>query len=171
MRHREDVPPPLIATFFALLGMAVATVAQPSYKVLYSPTDSVPRGWYALRPALSLPVGALVLVRLPDLARRLADARRYLPATVPALKYIAANSGDRVCERRGEVMINGELIARARSQDGAGRVLSTWSGCRALAADELFLLNPRSDASFDSRYFGPVSRTRVIGVAFAIRTW
>lgn len=40
-----------------------------------------------------------------------------------------------------------------------------------LRANELFLLSETSDASFDSRYFGPITVDRVIGRARPLWTW
>jgi type IV secretory pathway protease TraF len=37
--------------------------------------------------------------------------------------------------------------------------------------NELFLLNPDKLASFDSRYFGPVTVSRVWGRAIPLWTW
>ena len=39
-----------------------------------------------------------------------------------------------------------------------------WTGCRRLQPGQLLLLN-RTSASFDSRYFGPVERTAILGKA------
>lgn len=171
MRGAHFVLYPLPAMFFAVLGIVFASVGDPSYKVIYNASASVPRGWYGVHPAHSLAVGMLVLVRLPEVARRIADERHYLPAIVPALKVIAAVPGDDVCEQDSVVTINGQFIARARTRDGSGRPLVSWSGCRVLESAELFLLNARNDASFDGRYFGPVDNSRVIGTAFPIWTW
>jgi len=157
--------------FIALIGMTFALLGNPSHKVIYNGSSSVPRGWYGSRPIQSLSLGMLVLVRLPRAAQQMAEQRHYLPAEVPALKHIAALPGTKVCERRGLVIINGELIARALGHDASGRPLIPWSGCRALAETEFFLLNSLNRASFDSRYFGPVERSQVIGAAFPIWTW
>jgi type IV secretory pathway protease TraF len=40
--------------------------------------------------------------------------------------------------------------------------------CRRLEPGELFLLSVTNPASFDSRYFGPVSASAVIGVAHPV---
>ena len=49
--------------------------------------------------------------------------------------------------------------------DRLGRPLPSWRQCRRLRPGELFLLSRTNPASFDSRYFGPVSASAVIGVA------
>ena len=49
--------------------------------------------------------------------------------------------------------------------DRWGRPLPSWQQCRRLRSGELFLLSVTNPASFDSRYFGPVRATAVIGVA------
>jgi type IV secretory pathway protease TraF len=42
--------------------------------------------------------------------------------------------------------------------------MPSWQGCRRPGAGELFLLAPGAD-SFDSRYFGVVPATHVVGRA------
>jgi type IV secretory pathway protease TraF len=49
--------------------------------------------------------------------------------------------------------------------------MPVWQHCRPLLDDELFLLSTTNPASFDSRYFGPVSVSAVIGSAQPIWTW
>jgi len=171
LRTFTDIPPVVATMLWGISGIVFASFAQPTCKLLYNPSESAPRGWYAYRPVRAYPVGVLVLARLPEGPARLADDRHYLPVTVPALKRVAAVSGERVCERNGVVTINGEVVARARARDGAGRPLSPWTGCRLLADDELFLLNRDSSSSFDARYFGPIHRSCVIGWAVPIWTW
>ena len=112
-----------------------------------------------------------MLVRLPRAARRLADERHYLPESVHALKRVVAGPGDQVCELNGHVTVNGHPLATAKSHDGAGRPLLAWSGCQTLATEQLFLLNSENAASFDSRYFGPIDRTQIVGTAAPLWTW
>ncbi|WP_207948617.1 S26 family signal peptidase, partial [Pseudomonas aeruginosa] len=49
-----------------------------------------------------------------------------------------------------------------------GRPLPSLQLCRRLEPGELFLLSVTNPASFDSRYFGPVSASAVIGVAHPV---
>jgi hypothetical protein len=60
---------------------------------------------------------------------------------------------------------------RHATVDGRGRPLSAWQQCRRLHDGELFLLSATNPASFDSRYFGPVAVSAVIGSAQPLWTW
>jgi conjugative transfer signal peptidase TraF len=141
------------------------------YQIVYNPTSSVPAGWYLRTPAVSGRPATLVLVRLSGSSARLAAERHYLPLDVPILKHIAAATGDYVCEQSGFVQINSRLSAISLVHDASGRSLTAWRGCRTLVDDEIFLLNTMNAASFDSRYFGPLSRGSIIGRAIPLFTW
>jgi conjugative transfer signal peptidase TraF len=140
-------------------------------RVVYNPTPSAPLGWYAVISTGTLRVHDIVLAWLPSVAATLADQRGYLPHSVPILKEIGALEGQVVCIVGDNVAIDGKHLALTRNRDGAGRRLAPWNGCRPLFVGELFLLSNESDASFDSRYFGPIARDAVIGRAVPIWTW
>ena len=93
-----------------------------------------------------------------------------MPDTVPMVKRIAAENGDIVCRERDAIVINGRVVAHALSADGAGRGLPVWSGCHRLGEGEMFLLMDNVRASFDSRYFGPIPTTAVVGKAVPLWT-
>jgi type IV secretory pathway protease TraF len=94
----------------------------------------------------------------------LAARRRYLPLGIPAIKRVAAISGDRVCASGDIIQVNGDFAAVRMRADYLGRTLPQWQGCKRIRPDELFLLNDNSK-SFDSRYFGPVLKRKMIGRA------
>jgi conjugative transfer signal peptidase TraF len=140
-------------------------------QLVYNPSDSVPRGWYRIGPADSLQVGSIVLARLPAPAAVLAAQRDYLPAGIPLLKRIGAVAPQRVCVDGTSVRIDDVAVAAVMGTDGRGRPLSGWPQCRRLAHGELFLLSNTNPASFDSRYFGTIRASDVIGGAQPIWTW
>lgn len=140
-------------------------------QIVYNPSDSVPRGWYSIHAADSPRVGGIVLAWLPADAAALAARRDYLPTGVPLLKRIGAVSPQWVCVDDANVRIDGVLVATLLRVDGRGRPLPAWRQCRHLLPGELFLLSNTNPASFDSRYFGPISASSVIGSAQPLWVW
>lgn len=164
---RVTVPLLIVA---ALASLAWASFATPMPRVIYNASDSVPLGWYRIGPPKALSVGSFVLVHLPAAPRMLAARRGYLPWRIPLLKRIGAVAPQAVCVRGGIVRIDGVRVAITLPVDGSGRRLTPWSQCRRLRAGELFLLSTSNPASFDSRYFGPVKTSAVIGLAHPLWT-
>jgi len=161
----------IAAMVFAVGVIVVASTYRPAPKIIYNPSSSAPRGWYMVKSPAEFSRGDFALVKLPVPIARFADQRGYLPMTVPLLKRVGAVAGDRVCERRGLVHINGISAAQSLERDAAGRLLVAWNDCRRLEEVELFLLGLSSAASFDSRYYGPITLNSVIGVAVPLWTW
>lgn len=160
-----------------LAALAWAAFVQPLPRLIYNPSDSVPVGWYRVddpqrHDTDSLPrplsVGSVVLTTLPPDVAVLAAQRGYLPAHVPLLKRVGAVAPQHVCIVAGQVRIDSVPTAAALPTDRLGRPLPSLQLCRRLEASELFLLSVTNPASFDSRYFGPVSESAVIGVAHPV---
>jgi len=157
----------------SLLALVWASLTSPAARVIYNASDSVPMGWYRVTPldAASaaqpdaIPVGSIVLTRLPASAAMLADQRGYLPLQVPLLKRVGAVAPQHVCVIGNIVRIDGVSVTTVLPADAQGRSLPAWQACRHLVDGELFLLSDTNPASFDSRYFGPVSREDVLGIA------
>lgn len=148
-----------------LAALAWASFVHPLPRLIHNPSDSVPVGWYRIVPPDALRVGSIVLTTLPPNAAALAAQRGYLPARVPLLKRVGAIAPQHVCVFDALVWIDGVPVAAVRPADRLGRSLPSWPQCRQLRPGELFLLSATNPASFDSRYFGPVSASAVIGVA------
>lgn len=156
-----------------LAALAWASFVHPLPRLTYNPSDSVAVGWYRVdpldhrtsSPPRSLSVDSIVLVPLPAEAAALAAQRGYLPTRIPLLKRVGAVAPQEVCIADGSVRIDGVPSAAVLPADRWGRPLPPWQQCRQLRPGELFLLSVTNPASFDSRYFGPVSAASVIGVA------
>jgi conjugative transfer signal peptidase TraF len=168
----------VVATVAAIgfAALAWASFVSPLPRLTYNPSDSVAVGWYRVDPIdpragslLSpLSVNSIVLVPLPAEAAAFAAQRGYLPTRIPLLKRVGAIAPQEVCIAGGSVRIDGVPLATVLQTDRLGRPLPSWQQCRRLESGELFLLSVTNPASFDSRYFGPVAASTVIGVAHPV---
>ena len=133
--------------------------------LLYNASPSAPIGFYNVEDRNPLTVGDLVAARVPEGYRSLFAERGYLPKNVPVMKRIVAAEGDHVCLRSGAVYLNSDYLAEPLETDSLGRPMPIWTGCRVLDQDEFFLAMTDVPSSLDSRYFGPVTRSDIIGRA------
>jgi conjugative transfer signal peptidase TraF len=147
----------------AVGAMVMKPLFDPVPLVIWNASKSVPIGWYFVakrQPNLA----EIAVIRPPEWVEIYASARGYLPLQTPLLKPVRAINGSIVCRFGRYVFINGNVTAQAKYLDTKHRMLPVWKGCRILKSDEIFALGMHRD-SFDSRYFGTISRTQVVGTA------
>ncbi|MBD3817410.1 S26 family signal peptidase [Brevundimonas diminuta] len=159
----------LAVELFVALFVGVA-VLKPHRRFVWNASASVPVGLYRLHRADAVRVGDILAVAPPPAVARFLAARRYLPDGLPLMKPVAALPGQRVCRTGVVVTVDGRLLGVARARDQAGRALPVWRGCRTVAADELFLMNPAEPDSLDGRYFGVTPKRAVLGRAVPLLT-
>ncbi|MGK2942264.1 MAG: S26 family signal peptidase [Immundisolibacter sp.] len=150
----------------SVLGAAAIgfpALIHPAPRLVWNASASAPVGLYLVQPGEGIARGDLVLVHTPDSVRQLAAERGYLPADVPLIKRIVAAGGDVVCATGNVIFINGRVAAGRLSRDRLDRLLPGWNGCHLLDSSEVFLLMQGVTDSFDSRYFGAVPATTIIG--------
>ena len=159
-----------ILTFAASAAVVLPSVASPPPQLIWNASASVPIGLYRVQPEPEPKVSDIVVVRPPEpLVGFLVDGG-YLPRGVPLLKHVAALGGQRICRVGSAVSIGGVKVGEALGHDRRGRPLPVWQGCTILAADQVFLFNADRPDSLDGRYFGPLSRTTIVGRAQPIWT-
>ena len=162
----------------ALAAMSAAMVAMligfdvHTPHVIYNASGSAPLGFYYVEPRLPAR-GEMAVLKPTPAIELLIIAHDILPAPVPLLKNVVAIEGDEVCRSKDPtdaITIGGRVIAEVQANDHAGRPMPSWEGCLRLVNGEYFLLQPHP-LSFDSRYFGPVLRCDILGVARPLWTW
>ena len=157
-----------------LAALAWASFVHPLPRLIYNPSDSVAVGWYRVDPqghgTGSLPRPLSVGSIVPDHAAARRRAGRAAATCRRACR----------CSARGRRRAAGVVqhwprrphrrraFGRRAACRPLGRPLPSWQQCRRLESGELFLLSVTNPASFDSRYFGPVSASAVIGVAHPV---
>jgi conjugative transfer signal peptidase TraF len=127
-------------------------------------------GLYRLQIVTTLSVTELVAVQPPNLLATFLDLNGYLPIGVPMLKRVLALPGQTVCRNGLSIAVDGIDVGEARERDGRGRPLPVWHGCQVIAEGDVFVMNWQSADSLDSRYFGPLPASAVIGRAVPVWT-
>ncbi|MCW8060851.1 S26 family signal peptidase [Agrobacterium tumefaciens] len=156
-----------------LIGAAliVAPVwSRPDIRFIWNASASVPIGLYRITPATRIKVTDLAVVMPPGKLAAFLGARGYLPRGLPLIKRVLALSGTTVCRSGAEILAYGTTYGEARDRDTRGRPLPAWQGCRTLRDGEAFFMNWDSPDSFDSRYFGPLPLSTVVGRAIPVWT-
>jgi conjugative transfer signal peptidase TraF len=155
----------VITTYTAVLFVALTAVVHPAPKLLWNASASVPIGLYAVRRALPLHVGELVIVTPPEPLAQFFAARHYLPLGVPLVKHVLALPGQTVCRNERAITVDGVTVGEALDRDRFGRALPDWQGCRSLSPGGVFVINTAPPDSLDGRYFGPLPLTTIVGRA------
>jgi conjugative transfer signal peptidase TraF len=151
-------------TMFGVSAAVLPLTTDPSPRLIWNASASVPIGLYVVKPANQLQLNNLVVVRPPEDAAAFLAEGGYLPRGVPILKHILALAGQTVCRLGSAVSVDAIAVGYTRERDSRGRALPVWQGCRVLAKDEVFLMN-RAAESFDGRYFGPLPAASIVGRA------
>jgi conjugative transfer signal peptidase TraF len=141
-------------------------------------TPSYPLGLWRIQPLIrDVRVGDRVFICPPDNdVFRTAKERGYLRVGLcpggfgPFIKTVVAVAGQRV-ELDGSVKIDGRphshsVVARS---DGQGRPLTAFAG--GVIPPEFLFLHSDFVGSYDSRYFGPIPQSGLLGLAEEVFTY
>jgi conjugative transfer signal peptidase TraF len=163
----------IVLSFLAgvtITQMTIVTLLKPRPLLVWNATASAPKGLYRVVSANELKPGDLTIVKPPASEASFMEDRGYLPLGALLLKRVAALSGAGICRRGDRIFVNGKEIAQAKKSDGQGRLLPQWHGCRRLHPDEVFFVNVDVPDSLDGRYFGPFSKSSIVGFAYPLWT-
>ena len=161
--HRKYVT---VLTIAGIAFAAVKPLINQVPLVIWNASESVPIGWYFVAKRQPK-IGEIAVIKPVEWVQIYASSRGYLPQDVWLLKPIYAVHPSIICRFGKYVFINGKQVAKAKFTDKMHRVLPVWKGCSALSSTQYFVLGRHRD-SFDSRYFGPVEQSQVVGTAFPL---
>jgi conjugative transfer signal peptidase TraF len=161
---------PTLFTAIVATGLLLSTIGGTTPHYIWNASNSVPIGLYRIQATTRLAVTELVAVQPPDLLAAFLDLNGYLPIGVPMLKRVLALPGQTVCRTGLQIAVDGVDVGDARERDGQNRPLPVWHGCRVIADGDVFVMNGQSADSLDSRYFGPLPASAVIGRAVPVWT-
>jgi conjugative transfer signal peptidase TraF len=161
---------PILFTAIVATSLLLSTIGETTPHYIWNASNSVPIGLYRIQATTRLAVTELVAVQPPDLLAAFLDLNGYLPIGVPMLKRVLALPGQTVCRTGLQIAVDGVDVGDARERDGQNRPLPVWHGCRVIADGDVFVMNWQSADSLDSRYFGPLPASAVIGRAVPVWT-
>ncbi len=130
-------------------------------RLLINFTDSVPLGIYRLERTSELRRGMYVALKPPKKAVEIAFGRPWFRPENMFIKEVAGVAADEICAVNQQLLINQQNRGPISTADKQGLLLPYAEGCYKLETDEVFLLGPNSPWSFDSRYWGVVSRDKL----------
>jgi conjugative transfer signal peptidase TraF len=155
----------------AIVAQALSMWTKPAPRLVWNASESVPIGFYGVESGDQLAVTDLVVAMPPNLLATFLGERGYVPFGVPLIKRILALPGQSVCRNELAISVDGVTMGVALAHDRQGRPLPVWQGCRAIAEEEVFLMNWDEPASLDGRYFGPIPLRAIIGRAKPLWTF
>jgi conjugative transfer signal peptidase TraF len=157
-----------------VMALGIAGLLKPadhSNDRLINDSASVPLGLWS-RAAAPVEKGAVIGFRPPP------AAIGYVAAHMPAylhhkliLKYVVAMAGDRICREGASFTVDGRELGKASSTDAQGAALPAWTGCSTLGPGEVAVFSNRIPNSFDSRYYGAIPASNIVGVYRPVWTW
>lgn len=154
---------PLLLGVFLSMLMSSLSLIQKEKRFIFNYTDSLPHGFYFIEKK-AVVKGDLIAFRPTANIRRLMAERGYLKEGGYLMKYVAAESGDKISTKGRRLKINGEDFGTILEHDKEGRVLPVFRFNGILADGYLVAVKGKNN-SFDSRYYGPITKESVIGVA------
>lgn len=160
----------------ALAGLLLLAAASGGFRINMTPSE--PLGlWRVITLDRTPVVGDLVFICPPDTEpMRMARSRGYLRSGLcpgglaPLIKTVIATAGQSV-EIGSNVRIDGVLIASSAiaKADGKGRPLLPFAG--GIVPMGKVFLHSSFVGSYDSRYFGPLPVSGILGLAQEVLTY
>lgn len=155
-------------------GLLAASASLPeiiqSPPIIINETISMAKGVYVrTSDTQSLKRGDVVAMPMNASAKTYLRDKLGYPGETLLIKRVVGISGDIFCRQGAVVTINDRKVIALR-QDTQGNLLPRFSGCQAVSANQIFLLGDHP-GSFDSRYFGSVTKAELSGTYKAVMTW
>lgn len=155
-------------------GLLVASASLPAViqnpPIIINETISMAKGIYTRASGVDdLKPGEVIAMPMNEPAKDYLGAKLGYPKDTLLIKRVAAVPGDIVCRHDNSVTVKAQTVRAARA-DAHGNLLPVWEGCHTLLRGEVFLLGDHP-GSFDSRYFGPVTKSELSGTYQAVMTW
>lgn len=157
---------PLIFALATILFISL--IHSEGYGFTYQVSRSMPRGFYFIKPVHRLRHGDIVIFHPPTLALTFLIQKGLVPENGILMKNVMGIPGDYVCKKNHRIWINHRYIAPVYIHGLNQEYLPSKPFCQTLTKNQYLLMSTYISRSFDGRYFGPVSKSRIIGKAIKV---
>jgi conjugative transfer signal peptidase TraF len=153
-----------------LLGQSFMPNQKNAPLAIINETPSMQKGLYVrIGDAQKLKRGEIVALSMPKSAKDYLVDKLGYPTDTFLIKRVAALPGDIVCRQTDTLTVAGKML-QAKARDRHDNPLPNWQGCYKLSNEGIFIQGDHL-GSFDSRYFGPVSRYALSGTYRQVLSW
>ncbi len=129
-------------------------------------TPSMTPGIYRTRELTPISKGDVVIIEVPENVKELMYEREYIKPNISTLlKRVVGVPGDQVKIKDRKLYINGHFEKNINPLDSKGRPLSYREYNKKLKEGEYIVLGDNREKSYDSGYFGSVSKETFISKA------
>jgi len=161
VKVRAKTPLYIVALSLSFLALVESQKERWSGQFHLNLSSSLPVGIYRTIPEKKLESGDLALFHLPSDYSRELGQRDWIPKGRPLLKPALAASS--YCQNSQSLTTAGKQYPKFK-RDYLGKTIPSRTGCFQLKENEFLAVSNHSSRSFDSRYFGKVNKSSVLGV-------
>lgn len=111
---------PLLSSIAFLIILVLFLRSLPYPPVIYNATDSLPHGFYLVRPGRVYHKGQLVVCEVPEHVRALVVSRQWLKEDGLFIKTIVGIPGDTARVRKGQFVVNETDYGPVHKYDSQG---------------------------------------------------
>ena len=154
---------PLMGSIGVLFLFISTSILVSKKFLIYNYTDSLPHGIYLLHSG-AIKKGDLIVFEPPLAVRKIIHERKYLRDDGYLMKYMVGEPGDSVCTDNDTFSVAGTIFGKTLLTDTTGKPLPRYSFSGRLKEGYLVAIKGKNN-SFDSRYFGPIQTSTIIGIA------
>lgn len=154
----------LTIAVISVLGLILMSTFYGKTLFILNQTKSLPRGFYRVIEQENYRRGDLVVFHIPDTIRTFIQSRFQMPDNAYLMKYIVGLPGDTYTVKDGIFIVENDAIGAVLKHDNNGKPMPVFEYNGVLKSGVL-VAKKGLNLSIDSRYFGPVPRSTIIGRA------
>lgn len=154
----------MIGAAILIASLALGGRLFPAVWFVYNYTDSMPKGFYRIEKKPFYHRGDLLVFKVPEEFRQMVKDRHWLCDNGFLVKPLIGRRGDFVCTRFGRFKVAGHDFGGIQKCDKVGRKLPEYVACGVVQSGFLVGIEGMAN-SFDSRYYGSIQESSVLGIA------